>query len=89
MARGSFILLSRLLVAGTAFIVLHITSGFGLNIPSPPGRTILGGEYGVWGMTLRISIMLTGFTSGLVLVRCVCACVRYSVHMCVTVCMCV
>lgn len=70
MASGSFILLNRLLVVGTAFIVLHITSGLGLNTPNPPGRTILGGFSGVEGIILRDSIMLTGFNSGSTAVDC-------------------
>ena len=64
MARGSFILLSRELVAGTAFMVLDITSGLGLNVPRPPGSTILGGVRGVGGRILRVSMMFTGFRSG-------------------------
>ena len=51
MASGSFIFPSRPLVVGIAFMVQHMISGGGLNTPSPPGRTILGGTRGAGGIT--------------------------------------
>ena len=63
-AKGSLILLSRLLVAGTVFIVEQKTEGWAPYTCSPPGSVILGCLMGSDGMMLRASIMFTGCSSG-------------------------
>lgn len=59
-ANGSFILLSKPLLAGIAFIVLQNTEGLGEYRDWLPGNTARGGSSGVEGRISRLSIKLTG-----------------------------
>ena len=64
MANGSFSLLRRLLVAGTAFMVQQNTLWSGANRDRLLGRETAGGTMGEEGTMLRLSIRLTGWRLG-------------------------
>lgn len=64
MAKGSFSLLRRLLVAGTVLIVQQNTLWSGANLDKLFGRVMAGGTTGEEGMMLRFSIRFTGCRLG-------------------------